>query len=64
MDDDKDGLLTIENFLTFYLDACQNRPGVVWKNLHANHYRNDLKKLSEVREDEINVELLPRYILT
>lgn len=31
--------------------------------MHQHHYRNDLKKLTEVEEDKVIVETLPRYIL-
>jgi hypothetical protein len=33
-DDDKDGYLTIKNFLKFYQDAARDQPSVVWDNLY------------------------------
>ncbi len=32
-DDDNDGFITGENFLSFYTEACTLKPSVVWKNL-------------------------------
>jgi hypothetical protein len=37
---------------------------VVWCNLWAHHYRNDLKCFDDPEEDEVDVQLLPRFILT
>lgn len=50
-DTDNDGRLTLSDFLTFYKNACENKKAIVWKNLHAHNYRNDLKLLSEIGED-------------
>lgn len=63
-DDDHDGFLTLENFLEFYYLACKQRPGVVWSNLVSHHYRNDLKKVTEVEEEKIDFLNLPRYIIS
>ncbi len=63
-DADKDGYLTEENFIEFYKLAATERKGVVWNNLHAHHYRNDLKKTTDVEEEKIEVKSLPRYIIT
>ena len=63
-DDDRDGFLTIDNFLEFYTIACKQRPSVVWSNLAAQHYRNDLKKASEVEEEKIDTTVLTRYIIS
>ena len=62
-DDDKDGFLTLENFVNFYHIAAKTRPNVVWNNLSAHHYRNDLKKWVDFDEEKIDIKLLPRYIL-
>ena len=53
-DTDKDGFLVLDNFLDFYQLACNERPTVVWYNLQAHHYRNDLKRHADV-EDENKV---------
>ena len=63
-DTDRDGFLTLENFLDFYHAACKARPHVVWTNLAAHHIRNDLKKPSEIEEEKVDVKNLPRYYLT
>lgn len=33
-------------------------------NLQAHHYRNDLKKHSEVEDEKVDVETLPTYIFS
>jgi hypothetical protein len=63
-DHDRDGYLTLDNFLEFYTSAAVERPSVVWKNLHAYHYRNDLKRVDEVHEVEVDETSLPRFILS
>jgi hypothetical protein len=63
-DTDGDGFMTEEDFQQFYKDACFNKINVVWCNLWAHHYRNDLKHFSDPLEDEFDVTELPRYILT
>jgi hypothetical protein len=50
-DRDKDGFLTVFDFLAFYKKACFDKKAIVWKNLHIYYYRNDLKHLSEIKED-------------
>lgn len=50
-DTDKDGALTLSDFIAFYESACRDKKSVVWKNLHSHGYRNDLKHLSEIGED-------------
>ena len=62
-DADKDGFLTLEDFIGFYYTACKDRPHVVWNNLASHHYRNDLKKPSDVEEEKIDIKNLPRYFL-
>ena len=63
-DDDRDGFLTLENFLKFYSSACKQRPSVVWSNLHSHHYRNDLKKVTEVEQEKVDITKLPRYLIS
>ena len=61
-DTDNDGILTLENFLTFYTEACNQRSYTVWNNLHFQNYRNDLRLNFEVEEEtELDVNLLIRY---
>jgi len=66
-DKDKDRHLTLDDFLTFYNDACKNtdRINIVWSNLYAHHYKNDFSNpdQDELKEEEINTTSLPRYIL-
>lgn len=50
-DTDKDGALTLSDFIAFYESACRDKKSVVWKNLHSHGYRNDFKHLSEIGED-------------
>lgn len=52
-DKDKDGKLILSDFLDFYTHACTKKKQVVWKNLHGHNYRNDLKHLSEIGEDQL-----------
>lgn len=63
-DSDNDGYLTEADFVQFYKDACKTKPSVVWSNLWAHHYRNDLKRFDDPQDDELDIEELPRYILT
>jgi len=63
-DTDRDGFLTLENFLDFYTSASKSRGHVVWNNLHAHHYRNDLKKATEVEEEKVDITTLARYIIS
>lgn len=62
-DSDKDGYLTLDDFYEFYGQAALERPYVVWKNIHAYHYRNDLRHVDEVLALEVDESTLPRYIL-
>ncbi len=62
-DTDQDGLLTITDFHSFYEKSAQEKPGVVWANLKAYHYRNDLRLPSEVQSTSVSQTLLPRYII-
>lgn len=42
-DDDNDGYLNFENFLTFYTDSARDRPSTVWANLRSFGVRGDFK---------------------
>ena len=42
-DEDNDGLLTLQNFLNFYVDAAKDRPSTVWSNLRNFGVRGDFK---------------------
>ena len=63
-DDDNDGIMTLDNFIAFYLNAANHRPKNVWNNLSAHHYRNDLRKENEVEIGEVNIKILPRYLIS
>ena len=63
-DHDRDGFLSLNDFLEFYTTSSRHRPHVVWSNLHSRHYRNDLKKASEVETEKVHTKTLPRFILS
>lgn len=63
-DHDKDGFLVLDNFLDFYQLACNERPSVVWYNLQAHHYRNDLKRHADVEDEVVDVKALPTYLFS
>lgn len=50
-DDDKDNLLTLDNFLLFYEDAAKERPNTVWGNLKNCRIRYDLKSMDDPDSD-------------
>jgi len=49
----------------FYYDACndENKLAIVWSNLMAHHYKNDLTKFDEDEEKPFDAKTLPRYLL-
>ena len=51
-DVNNDGRIERQEFLTFYDKACRDREGTVRENLKSHLVRNDLKKLSEVEQDQ------------
>ena len=61
-DEDRDGLLTKENFLEFYEKSCQFKPTTVWSNLSSHHYRGDLRRYDD-GEEPCNAEELPGHII-
>ena len=63
-DEDHDGILTLDNFVAFYLSSAQTKPKTVWNNLNSHRYRNDLRKENEVEINEVNIKILPRYLIS
>ena len=61
-DDDRDGLLTKENFLSFYERSCVSKPITVWANLASHFYRGDLRRYDD-GEESVEIETLPGYII-
>jgi hypothetical protein len=49
-DDDKDGAMTLDNFLQFYEDASRGRESTVRRNLETLRYRPDLQSVEQVKE--------------
>lgn len=63
-DTDKDGFLTEENFLKYYMDRVKYQPQYyINKDLKTHHYRLDLKRYDQVGVREVDVKEMPRYIL-
>ena len=68
-DQDIDGKLTKEEFLTFYKDRAMSKPELVWSNLNSHGIGNDLRPIaSQYQTDDPN-ELknpcvLPRFKLS
>ena len=60
-DYDKDGKIDRAGFHEFYRIAAVSKPEVVRANMAAHHYRNDLKKITEIDEENKDPEKLPRY---
>ncbi|MBS1889737.1 MAG: hypothetical protein JST59_00460 [Actinobacteria bacterium] len=61
-DEDKDGILSLQDFLNFFEDSSRFREGVVWRNLEVLRYRNDLEK-DEAIVEESDYHLMVRYRL-
>jgi ubiquitin carboxyl-terminal hydrolase 34 len=61
-DDDRDGFLTRENFLSFYERSCQNKLITVWSNLNSHFYRGDLRRYDD-GEEPADIETLPGFII-
>lgn len=51
-DVNQDGLIERSEFLTFYETAARSKPDTVRENLKHHNVRADLKKLSEIQEEE------------
>ncbi|CAM9236271.1 unnamed protein product, partial [Ectocarpus fasciculatus] len=41
-----DGYMRLDDFLRLFRDSCKDLPHVVWSNLRAHHYRDDLTRSS------------------
>ena len=62
-DTDKDDILKEEDFIKFYYDSSMRKPAVVWANLKALNYREDLTKYTDDSGIEIEEEDLARNII-
>lgn len=63
-DEDRDGFITIDDFLKFYTISCISKPTTVWNNLASHHYRTDLKRYDDSDdENSVDITQLPTYIL-
>lgn len=58
-DNDNDGCVTREEFVEFYRAASVKKPDVVRSNIIANNYTNDLKKITDVSNQNADKTLLP-----
>lgn len=63
-DHDNDGKVDVNGFLEFYRLACIKKDEVVRNNILAHNYRNDLRKISDMIEENTDKTVLPRYILS
>lgn len=63
-DYDNDGKVDKAGFVEFYRLACLKKEDVVRSNILAHNYRNDLKKISDMTEENTDKTLLPRFILS
>ena len=66
---DKDEYVTTEDLIRFYYDSVEvdKKLSVVWDNLKALGYRNDLKLLSEPIDNYNNdgdYSIMPRYVIS
>jgi hypothetical protein len=61
-DKNNDGLIEREDFLIFYETASRSKADTVRENLRHHNIRSDLKKLSEVKEEEnFEAKDMPRF---
>ena len=63
-DHDGDGKVDKAGFVEFYRQASLKKEDVVRANILAHNYRNDLKKISDMCEENTDKTVLPRYILS
>jgi ubiquitin carboxyl-terminal hydrolase 34 len=66
-DSDKKGFLVVTDLQQFFRDSIEayKKITVVWDNLKAFNYRNDLKKLNEPLDEYNNdINIMPRFILS
>lgn len=62
-DTDKDGFLTLDDFLKFYEKSIRARETTVWSNLEAMGVRNDLKILDDLEIVHVDPQTLIRTLL-
>ena len=62
-DTDDDGILTLDDFIKFYYESSVKKPAVVWANLKALNYREDLTKYSDDTINEVEEEDLARTMI-
>ena len=61
-DKNNDGFIEREDFVAFYETASRGKAETVRENLRHHNIRSDLKKLSEVKEEEdFEAKDMPRY---
>lgn len=61
-DKNNDGFIEREDFLIFYETASRSKAETVRENLRHHNIRSDLKKLSEVKEEEnFEAKDMPRF---
>jgi hypothetical protein len=63
-DHDNDGKVDKDGFVEFYRLACVKKEDVVRSNILAHNYRNDLRKISDMCDENTDKTLLPRYMLS
>jgi hypothetical protein len=64
-DTDRDNRLSRADFLEFYRDRSATKPELVWSNLSAHHYGNDLRPLNYNQySDNDPFELVDKTLLT
>ncbi|CAM9294212.1 unnamed protein product [Scytosiphon promiscuus] len=51
-----DGRMRLDDFLRLFRDSCKDMPQVVWSNLRAHHYRDDLTRLSSYNVSSTQID--------
>ena len=65
LDKDRDNYLTLDDALQFYaLSLTSERSKMIKDHLSNHGFRNDLKNINEVPLHKVDVELLPRVLLS
>ena len=62
-DKDNKGYINEDDFLTFYKTSMVKNCDIVWQNLDARGYNNQLLLPNEIVEKQIDVKLLASYLL-
>jgi hypothetical protein len=62
-DKNGEGRVNKDGFIEFYRLACVRKEEVVRANILAHNYRNDLRKISDMIDENTDKTVLPRYIL-